>query len=318
MISLSQERILKALYFKKGIDVTTHLRILVLLSAAFVAFNDQASAIDDVFRSLTANTRWGDVKEVPLQFKTHHPQGMIVLGDRIYLSSVQTINKAKGEGTGHLFEFNHEGRLLGQVTLGEGAMYHPGGIDFDGERLWVSVAEYRPNSKSVVYTIDPKSLKAERIFEFEDHLGAVVFDRKNERLVGVSWGSRRFYSWQMRNEDERWVPVVPNSPTTWLNGSHYIDYQDGQSIAGTSLGLFSGVKGLSRQTNRAGSYSLGGIELLDLSTGRVLHQIPIPLWSRTGRVMTQNPFYVENKEGKLRMYFIPDDDTSALYIYEPK
>ena len=35
-------------------------------------------------------------------------------------------------------------------------MYHPGGIDYDGRHIWVSVAEYRPNSRSIVYRIDPE------------------------------------------------------------------------------------------------------------------------------------------------------------------
>ena len=32
-------------------------------------------------------------------------------------------------------------------------MYHPGGIDYDGRHIWVPVAEYRPNSRSIIYRV---------------------------------------------------------------------------------------------------------------------------------------------------------------------
>jgi hypothetical protein len=37
-----------------------------------------------------------------------------------------------GEGAGHLFRFDEKRDLLADVPLGEGAIYHPGGIDYDG------------------------------------------------------------------------------------------------------------------------------------------------------------------------------------------
>jgi len=48
--------------------------------------------------------------------------------------------------------------LLGQIELTDGAKYHPGGMDYDGEHIWVSVAEYRPNSKRNIYRVDPNTL----------------------------------------------------------------------------------------------------------------------------------------------------------------
>jgi len=65
--------------------------------------------------------------------------------------------------------------------------------------------------------------------------------------------------------------------------------------------------------------SLGGLELLDLRTGRAVHQLPVEQWTETGRPMTQNPFWIEPlpapAEG-LRAYFLPEDGQSTLYIYE--
>ena len=47
-------------------------------------------------------------------------------------------------------------------------MYHPGGIDYDGDDIWVPVAEYRPNSRSIVYRVDPETMKATEVFRFAD------------------------------------------------------------------------------------------------------------------------------------------------------
>ncbi len=55
-----------------------------------------------------------------------------------------------GAGVGHLFKMDLAGHLLADLTLGEGTIYHPGGIDYDGKDIWVPVAEYRPNSRSII------------------------------------------------------------------------------------------------------------------------------------------------------------------------
>ena len=83
---------------------------------------------------------------------------MVKIGDALYLSSVEIrkpttrypqlqdgYDRDTGEGVGHLFKLDLKGNLLAQMTLGEGTVYHPGGIDFDGKSIWVPVAEYRPN-----------------------------------------------------------------------------------------------------------------------------------------------------------------------------
>ena len=54
----------------------------------------------------------------------------------------------QGRGQGWLFRMSPQGELLGQAKLGEGPIYHAGGLDFDGRHLWVPVAEYRPGGAS--------------------------------------------------------------------------------------------------------------------------------------------------------------------------
>ncbi len=268
-------------------------------------------AIGQRFLQLTRTARWQKTAEIKLAFRTYHPQGMCLLGDRFFLSSVEVKDRAQGLGTGHLFEVTMGGELRRQIRLGEGPVYHPGGIDGDGRWLWVPVAEYRPDSRSYVYRVDPETLAAERVFEFGDHLGALVCDRRNRRLVGVSWGSRKFYRWDLLPEEDR--PRDPAAPVKVVNGSHYVDYQDGQHLAGTSWALFGGVSRLSAGDDAA--LALGGLELVDLGELRAVHQLPVPLRTSRGQSLLQNPVAVQTTAEGLRCYFLPEDEESTLYMY---
>ena len=122
---------------------------------------------------LTRDTNWRLVTSTPVAFPTHHPQGMVKVGDTFFVSSVEVrvptvrfekpvngFDRDTGQGVGHLFKMTAAGSLISDLTLGEATMYHPGGIDYDGRHIWVSVAEYRPNSRSIVYRIDPDTMKA--------------------------------------------------------------------------------------------------------------------------------------------------------------
>ncbi len=139
----------------------------VLLALSIAAAADVAaqparpdSVVSDRVKLLTRGTQWKQVAAIPMQFDTQHPQGMVKIGDDFYVSSVEIKTPTKrfpqpvdgydrdtGEGAGHLFKFDKTGKLLADLPLGEGSIYHPGGIDYDGRNIWVPVAEYRPNSR---------------------------------------------------------------------------------------------------------------------------------------------------------------------------
>jgi hypothetical protein len=146
-----------------------HSAIAAGLAALLAAGAAQAQdAVADKFLRMAKGSAWKPVATVPIAFPTHHPQGMVKIGERFYMSSVEIVERTQrfpeprdgldrtaGKGVGHLFEFDGSGKLLRQVKLGEGDIYHPGGIDYDGKHIWVPVAEYRPNSRSIVYRVDP-------------------------------------------------------------------------------------------------------------------------------------------------------------------
>ncbi|MEU8606857.1 DUF6454 family protein [Actinoplanes sp. NPDC048791] len=83
-------------------------------------------------------------------------QGLARVGDRLILSSVEILeapvrypepvggyDRTPGKGRGHVFVLDLNGNLQHDIVLGEGDMYHPGGIDVDGRSLLVPVAERR-------------------------------------------------------------------------------------------------------------------------------------------------------------------------------
>lgn len=272
----------------------------------------QETVLAQEIQQLTRSASWNQKGSVLLQFPTHHPQGMAIVGNRFFLSSVEVLDRKAGKGKGHLFEVDFEGRQLRSILLGEEAVYHPGGIDFDGQHLWVPVAEYRPDSRSFVYRVDPESLVADRVFEMDDHIGALVCSTEDRVLVGVSWGSRRFYRWDLDTTDGTGV-LDQKHPVRTENPAHFIDLQDGQFIPGTGLAVFSGFGTVPDASGRP--LSLGGIELIDIRTLRLVHQVPCPLWTIHGQPMTRNPMAVRLVDGELTFYFLPEDNRTYLHTW---
>lgn len=260
--------------------------------------------------ALTRASVWKRAAAVRLRFTAHHPQGLVKIGNTFHMTAVDRT------GLGYLFKFEGSGRLVSRVKLGQGAIYHPGGIDYDGTDIWVSVAEYRPDSRTIVYRVDPRTLKATEVFRFADHIGAIVHNTDDRTLHGVSWGSRRFYRWTLDEEGRVTNAAVPPADLRTLNRSHYVDYQDCK-YAGAQRMICTGVTEI-RRTRSAPPFRLGGIEVVNLADGRVEHQVPVNLWTSSGHVMTQNPVWIEPHGDGLRAYFVPEDDRATLYIYDVK
>ncbi|WMT88575.1 DUF6454 family protein [Pelagibacterium sp. 26DY04] len=303
------------------------LSIALTAALALAASPAISNDLSDAIKGLTRSTTWTLVDEVPLNFNTHHPQGMYRIGDDFIVSTVEIITRTQrydtpqdgydrdaGEGRGWLYRFSAEGELLDEVELGEGDIYHPGGIDFDGEAIWVPVAEYRPDSASIVYRVDPETFEAEEVFRFRDHLGGIVHNLESGSLHAVSWGSRRFYDFDLASIDEvEMTDAVPLDEAT-MNSAFYVDYQDCHYLAGQEM-ICSGVSSFT-PPNDAPSFGLGGLEIVNLEDDRPVHQVPVALWSPAGRPMSQNPFFLETTENGIRAYFIPDDEDSVMFVYE--
>ncbi len=250
-------------------------------------------------------THWELVKRISLNFPTHHPQGLAFAGDYIFLSSVEVLDppanvfdkvlSTPGRGVGHMFVLDKEGHLVRDILIGEGDMYHPGGIDFDGTNIWVPVGEYRPGANSMMLTIDPKTLAVTERFRVADSIGWTVSDAESGTIYGGNWGSRLFYSWS-NNGEER---------DCWENPSDFIDYQDCQ-FAGNGLAVCSGIAVLPVPDSQA-EYELGGAAIVDFINHRIVFETPIQVFSSGGHVVTRNPFALTSDVSNLFLHVAPDD-----------
>lgn len=270
------------------------------------------TTLADAFSAVDRNTKWQQTGSLKLNFPTFHTEGIAFTDDHIFLSSVQIIeptvkfptpqggfDRTPGKGVGHLFVMDKAGNLQKDIVLGEGDMYHPGGIDFDGTNVWVPVAQYRPNSSSIIYRVDAATLDVQKQFEVQDHFGGIVMDQRTGHLLGNTWGSRRFAEWNLHGKEL----------STWKNPDNFIDYQDCQYTAVSKM-LCAGVTNLP-QTPAAGgpsaTYELGGMALIDIQSHSVLNDVPFQKWSAGGHVATRNPFKMTASGNHLTMRVAPDN-----------
>ena len=289
-----------------------------------------------LFRKLTRLSTWKLVSSVPMKgWQTFHTEGLVKIKDAFYVSAVEvtmdrvrtgstdaltdfSTDRTPGAGRGWLFKFDGAGNLLGKVEMTAGDAYHPGGIDFDGRWIWVPVSEYRPNSFTNFYRVDPESMKAEIAFSAPDHIGGIVHDTHTGKFHGVSWGSRRLYTWQVQAKRDGKLEIRKGS---WVpNPQHYIDYQDCH-LQGVSFMLCGGLNGFSTPL---GSLDIGGLELVDLRANRPVHQIPVTTYLDEGKgpnpglAATHNAFWSEAlPSGSMRFYFMTETDNQAdLVTYD--
>ena len=304
-------------------------RMAKMVVAALLAMSGTGQAAPDPrvaqrVTTLTRATVWTQAAAIPIGFRTFHPQGMVRIGRDFYVSSVEVRTAPKelpvprdghrydtGVGVGHLFRIGPDGRLLADLVLGEGSIYHPGGIDYDGISIWVPVSEYRPNSRAIVYRVAPDTMKATAAFRVADHVGGVVHDVEGRQLIGLSWGSRRVYAWPIAADGS---VAAGSAAAPVVNPESYIDYQDCH-YAGARRMLCAGLAEYQPVADGP-VFPLGGLDLIDLITRRPVWQTPVVLWAPSGRAMTQNPVWIEATATGLRAWFMPDDDASVLYAYD--
>ncbi len=287
--------------------VSASLKTCLLALCLNLPLTAQEPDIVTLFKKLTKSTNWRLAGTIEMQFRNYHPQGMVLVGDEIFFSAVEITlptekyprvtdgyDRTSGKGIGHLFKVNREGKLLAETRLGEGNMYHVGGIDYDGKYIWVPVAEYRPNSESIIYRVDPSSTQATEVFRFKDHIGDVLHNPTDGTLHGVSWGSRFFYTWELNDQLRPAASDLDPKKFRTPNGNHYIDYQDCHYLK-DRYALCGGVN--MYPIPILGEYALGGLDLVDLRSHQAIHQIPIAQWVNPSLVMTFNPFFVELARG---------------------
>jgi hypothetical protein len=265
----------------------------------------------------TESSEWEYVRSLRLHFETDHPQGVIRVGERYFLSSVRIPVDAEGAvdktkpGRGFLIEVAPdrpeqatEAVEVNRVELCDAMVYHPGGLATDGEFLYVPVSEYRPDSNCRIYKVDVETLKqVGEPVRFKDHIGALSIDRERKRIYGMSWNSARIYVW-----DYDWRLLYLN-PNPILN----VGYQDMDFIGGNTLAC----SGFSKHMVGDDEVMIGGIDLINATTWLPEHRIMVTTRSKSGRLLTNNAFSHRLVYPDLFLFFIADDDEdSCVDIYK--
>ncbi|PSL31442.1 DUF6454 family protein [Dyadobacter jiangsuensis] len=278
---------------------------------------------DEIARKLpgyTSEKQFSLIDSIVLPFQTFHTQGLTKVGGYYFLTAVDVkrwpekypspvdgFDRDTGDGVGRVFKFDESGKLVAQVTIGEKSIYHPGGIDFDGKYIWIPVCEYRPHGNSIVYRMDPLTMKVEKMWDVRDALGAVVCVG-NEEVIGMNWDAEHFYKWSRKDDTRHGWELISKESNHMLT----FKIQDAKYV-GDTLMLCSG---LNRWKHGEQSFALGGIQLMRTDSYQTLYQLPLTIKTPRGASICNNPFFPEMKNGKLRLSFAPDDDHTVVYIYE--
>jgi glutamine cyclotransferase len=215
-----------------------------------------------------------------LENKTHHVQGIVVDGPTLWVSSV-----SKDAGYLHQFELR-TGKHQATVPVHEGARFHPGGMDRDGEFLWIPVAEYRKLSSTTMLCVDRKTLQVAGRFEVADHIGCVAV--AGDRLIGGNWDARELYFWDRQGK------LLDKKPNPNKVAYQDLKFSDGMLLASGNV-----------------SRDEGAIDWLDPDTLQLKKRILSGKTDRGVRFTNEGMAVVDGK-----LYLLPEDGPSRLFVFQ--
>ena len=299
-----------------------------------------SDAIVLAFSNLGRTTTWKLISAIPFQGDTYEPEGMVRISEDRYIVSageytsptvhfgtnpdgssvvMNGTDRSVGSGFGHLIVFDGNGTRIADATLTDrGAIeYHNGGIDYDGTYIWATIAQYRPNSTATLIRVDPSTLEPTTISHISDHQGGVVHDTITNQLITLNWGSRNSSTFLPTQQAS--YPSFTKPIRIRRNPSYFVDYQDCKFLGhpayyqNKSVMICSGVATIGSGNS---TFNLGGLAIVDTETMTPLDEVPIAMTSQLGAPITENPMDVSVVDGRLRVYWLPDQHNSTLYVYE--
>jgi hypothetical protein len=218
---------------------------------------------------------------IALQGETHHVQGIEVRGDRLWVTSVDARTRR-----GFLYAFDLPGGVLRQsLEIQDDPRYHPGGISIDGESLWVPLAEYRPQSTSIIQERDLRTGRVTRQFAVPDHIGCVAV--QSEYVIGANWDARDLYAW------DRLGRLLWKKPNPTGNAFQDMKFSGGHLVGS---GLLAGNN--------------GAIDWLEFPSLRLLRRIPVGRTDR-GIAYTHEGMSISGDT----VWLLPEDTPSRLFTF---
>lgn len=295
---------------------------VMVCSASYAAkpLSKQGKRVAKALMSTEPN-EWQLVESIDLKFDTYHPQGMLKVDDTFYITTVKVERRPRytrqgkqvsvmdeGAGKGYLMQFDAGGNLLKCIELCEGAIFHPGGMDFDGRYIWVPITKYYPYSRSLIVRVDVRSHQVEKVCYVDDSIGAIIHDTDNNILVGANWDADEFLTWQLDSALEVKDAELTAAERRHVNTAKHLAIQDSKYIGGGKMvgfGLKNGPKG-----------RVGGFDVIDTRTFEKLRSADIELRTPRKSIVSSNPSTIEIVGDKMRLYFAPEDNKTTLYIYQ--
>ena len=142
-----------------------------------------------------------------------HTQGLELAGGKYYVTGrrddvrprrallLRTDPAATGWDVWDITPLDSQGAVTG--------LDHPGGMQSDGTRLWIPVAESKRNGSAMVRAFLLADLEAGRplkpVFEFpvSGHIGSVAVSTEHGLLFGANWDTEKVYVWDLKGQLQR-------------------------------------------------------------------------------------------------------------------
>jgi len=86
---------------------------------------------------------------------------------------------------------------------------HPGGMQSDGQRLWIPIAQSKPKSRSIIRVfplaalIAGQPLKPQFELPVNDHIGAIAVSTNHNLVLGANWDTESVYVWDLQGNLKR-------------------------------------------------------------------------------------------------------------------
>jgi len=194
----------------------------------------------------------------------------------------------------------------------KGLLDHPGGFDYDGTCFWIPVAVSKRRSATAIVKIGTKldsqlaKTSAEIAFVLDDHIGALAFDRQQNRLYGANWNTKSVYVWQRDGKLLKRIPreeLLTGQPEWSLAVQDWKGMGEGVVLAG----------GLDKSPLRKRSQPRAVLQWIDLSKRQPLDTLRLPSPSSEAHSMTREgmAFFDEH------LFLLPGDlgEDAVLYRY---
>ena len=107
-------------------------------------------------------------------------------------SIINGTDRTPGAGFAHILVYDGDGKRIARATYNNPGdiEFHLGGVDYDVQNIWGTLAQYRPNSTASVIKIDPSTLQPTEVLRYRDHLGGIVHDTSTNDIYTLNWGAR--------------------------------------------------------------------------------------------------------------------------------